>query len=76
MNDEKSDEKDTNPKVIPTLVAIGTLALGLLLGMALDENKFTEVAVERGHAEWYIEDHEREWRWKKCDFCAPMKVTE
>lgn len=28
-------------------------------------------AVDQGHAEWYIQDHKKEWRWKET-----IKVTE
>ncbi len=38
----------------------------LLIGMVQEMTNLAwkKEAVERGHAEWYMDGHTREWRWK------------
>ncbi len=37
---------------------------GLGLGWRLSSLGWKREAVEKGHAEWYVENHVKEWRWK------------
>jgi uncharacterized protein YcfJ len=52
---------------------IGSL-IGFIAGLAMCDNAYTAIrngAVDKGHAEYYLDDkHERQWRWKN-DGCAP-----
>ncbi len=41
------------------------LVVGLIWMGIFSHNWWQIKAVKHGHAEWYIEDNEKEWRWKE-----------
>ncbi len=50
---------------VSTLVALVLgITFGAVCGWALTDQSWERGAVEAGHAEWYVEDHKKEWRWK------------
>ena len=59
------------------LIVVGVLVVlvgfGLLCGHELTNKAWKKEAVEMGHAEWYIQDHERQWRWKPTPGVPPTK---
>jgi len=56
---------DMDDKQVDIIIA-GVFSLGIGLGILIQsmaQPNWQELAVEQGHAEWYIEDHEKEFRW-------------
>jgi len=63
----------TTKEGIWTLVVsiVVSLALGLsILWLSDETHGWRAEAVEAGHAEWYVDDDVKKWRWKKCENCS------
>ena len=41
------------------------LIIGLWIGGCIEQNKMQAQAVDAGHGEWYVTNHQKEWRWKE-----------
>lgn len=61
--------------VVIMLIVLASGLTGLWTWAGVDDSKRKE-AVEVGHAEWYIQDHTRQWRWKPVVVGEPKPVDQ
>ncbi len=50
-----------------TATFLGGLAIGIIIAIctwAINDGSWKTEAVEEKHAEWYIDNHIKNWRWK------------
>lgn len=51
-------------------VALVLIFLGTVISASIMDMLWREDSVEQGHAEWYVENHMKKWRWRHTDLPA------
>lgn len=69
--EDRSTVLDRGRWVIP--LSVLAAGLFLLFGVFLGTHGIRNVAIEKGHAEWFLRDGSAEWRWKECPTCVGEK---
>lgn len=67
------EDCDRPPVSIVLLVMALVIAIMATSTWSVSNFSWRKEAVESGHAEWFIEDHVREWRWKSVTGGTPEK---
>ncbi len=70
MAEEKEKRDNARFAAVVMLVIFMFSAVGVFSGWHLAKGAWRREAVEKGHAEWYVEDHDKEWRWKSVPSAA------
>jgi len=58
-----SNSNDDAMPMVVFLMGLLTILVAVITGVAT-HSAWENSSVESGHAEWYIEKHEKKWRWK------------
>ena len=78
MGTDRTERPGAAIPILCLLVIVGMI-VGTLVGFHLTNQYWQTVAVDAGHATWFVEDHQKKWRWlQPCNFEAgtPAPKTE